>query len=658
MFRRPYLFLLLLGMGVGMGVVAAALSGIREMPPALEGPVDFAHEVHPILAEHCYQCHGGGRDRAGFNMDSREAILAGADIGDVVLPGNSAESYMVQLLLGTEDGLQMPPSGPGLSDEEISTLRAWIDQDLPWTLEVDAVEFADSLLEPRRPELPEGDGHPIDRLMAPYYEEHGIEPPEPVSDRAFARRVHYDIIGLPPSPEILEQFEADDHPEKRARLVQSLLQDNQGYAEHWMTFWNDALRNDFQGVGYIDGGRMHITNWLYNALYHNLPYDQFVTQLIVPTTGSEGFVKGIVWRGATNASQLPHMQAAQNVSQVFLGVNMKCASCHDSFTNQWTLEEAYGMASIFSEETLELIRCDSPTGQTSTPSFLFPNLGEIDPNLSRQGRQMQLARLVTDPENGRFARTMVNRLFSVFMGRALVEPLDDLDADPWHSDLLDWLAIDFVDHGYDIRHTIGQILSSEAYQLPVDRLYDAEEPYVFRGPLPRRLSAEQFIDTMSVITGAWGEEPRYHPPHQQEAYADMVRTWRTVNNPLMTALGRPARDQVTLRREKDPTTLQALELTNGETFAQLLERGVESLAEGALAAELNSNGDVVTHIYAHGLGRAPTETEERLAMALINGEEDAADVDSEGADATEVDRDGLADLLWVLSMLPEFQYLY
>lgn len=641
MIRKPYWLFAFLVITAMTGLLASALTSVKELPAALERPVDFAHEVHPIIAENCYQCHGGGRDRGGFNMDSRDAILAGSDIGEVVHPGNSAESYLIELLIGREDGLRMPPSGPGLSDLEISILRAWVDQELPWTLEVDAEAYAVSMLEPRRPELPAGNGHPIDRILNHYFAEQEITPPELVSDRVFARRVYYDIIGLPPSPEALAQFEADTTPDKRERLVSTLLRDNQGYAEHWITFWNDTLRNDFQGVGYIDGGRRHITAWLYKALHDNLPYDQFVTQLVVPTDESEGFVKGIIWRGATNSSQLPHMQAAQNVSQVFLGVNLKCASCHDSFTDQWTLDEAYGMASIFADGPLELVRCDTPTGRMSTPSFLFPSLGNIDENLTRQGRQMQLARLITAPDNGRFARTLVNRLFSEFFGRALVEPLDNLDATPWNSDLLDWLAMDFVDHGYDIRHTIGRILTSQAYQLPADVTYNPDEPYIFQGPLPRRLSAEQFIDTIAVITGSWGTEPRFHPPAPAETYANMVRAWRTTNNPLMQALGRPPRDQVTLRREEHPTTLQALELTNGDTFARLLDRGASLL----VSQEYETN-DLVRHIYRHGLNREPTEIEERLALALLNGESDRS---SEAE---------VADLLWAMALLPEFQYLY
>ena len=113
-----------------------------------------------------------------------------------------------------------------------------------------------------------------------------------------------------PSPEELNTFVADRHADKRARLVKKLLADNFNYAQNWMTFWNDALRNDYRGTGYIDGGRKQITHWLYSALLTNMPYDQFVSELISPNDDSSGFTKGIVWRGVVNASQKPQMQAA------------------------------------------------------------------------------------------------------------------------------------------------------------------------------------------------------------------------------------------------------------------------------------------------------------------------------------------------------------
>merc|ERR1712023_582787 len=150
-----------------------------------------------------------------------------------------------------------------------------------------------------------------------------------------------------------------------------------------------------------------------------------VRQLIAPpNSASEGFIKGIKWRGEVNSSQTLEIQFAQNVSQVFLGINMKCASCHDSFIDRWTLEEAYSLAAIFSERPLEINRCDKPTGKMATPKWIFPELGEVDAGADKKGRLQQLAALMTHPENGRFSRTLVNRIWHRLMGRGIVHPVD------------------------------------------------------------------------------------------------------------------------------------------------------------------------------------------------------------------------------------------
>ena len=169
-------------------------------------------------------------------------------------------------------------------------------------------------------------------------------------------------------------------------MIDELLANNQAYAEHWLSFWNDLLRNDYQGTGYIDGGRKQISAWLYRALVENKPFDEFVRELIAPSPESEGFIRGIKWRGNVNASQKQEVQFAQNVSQVFLGLNMKCASCHDSFIDRWTLAETYGLAAIYADAPLEMYRCDKPTGKMAEAAWMFPELGQIDPAAPREER--------------------------------------------------------------------------------------------------------------------------------------------------------------------------------------------------------------------------------------------------------------------------------
>ena len=491
---------------LSVGSVHAALSPEQraKLPPPATGTIDFKRDIQPIIEKSCVSCHGRGRNKGDFVVDTRETFLKGGDSGPSAVPGKSAESLVIELVSGADPDFIMPAKGTKLTPKEVGLMRAWIDQGMKWDPEITFAKQEPRNLRPRKVELPNGKGNPIDRLLASYLKSNKVKAPKPVDDRIFARRAYLDVIGLLPTVEELDQYVANRSANKRADLVRELLARKNDYAQHWMTFWNDMLRNDYRGTGYIDGGRKQITGWLYSALATNMPFDRFVAELVNPTPASEGFAKGIVWRGVVNASQTPEMQAAQNISQVFMGVNLKCASCHDSFINTWTLADAYGLASVYSDKPLELVECDKPTGKTALVKFIYPELGTIDASAPRPERLKRLAEIVTSSEDGRLSRTIVNRLWARFFGRGLVEPVDEMENAAWNADLLDWLAADLVAHKYDLKHTIQVMLTSAAYQMPaVAATEAAEKEFVFRGPTVRRLSAEQFLDAIGTITGVW-----------------------------------------------------------------------------------------------------------------------------------------------------------
>ncbi len=506
--------------------------------------IDFAHDVQPILSKRCAKCHSGTQRKGGLSINTRQSLLTGGESGRVVLAGKSGESKLIARVTATDDSERMPPEGEPLTKAQVDTLRRWINAGLPWE---DGFSFGRTFtrapLAPRRPTVPVGEGNPIDRFLA--IGNGANLPREFISDRHFARRASLDLIGLLPTPAELEEFVNDTAPNKREKLIDRLLADRRNYADHWLSFWNDLLRNAYQGTGFIDGGRKQITGWLYESLLTNKPYDQFVRELIEASPGAEGFAFGIKWRGTVNESQRREIQAAQSISQVFLGTNLKCASCHDSFVNDWKLTDAYALASVFADSPLELHRCDKPTGKPAAVAFLYPELGQIEAT-TRPERQKQLATLLTKPENGRFARVIVNRLWAKLMGRGLIEPLDNLDAEAWNRDLLDWLASDFVEHGHDMQHTLRLIATSRAYQLPsvgldvgrvatlAKNVGDAPSPHApgergngddafeFRGPLVKRLSAEQFVDAVTSLT----------------------KTWRPISLPLLRVDGRGQAGQI------------------------------------------------------------------------------------------------------------------
>ena len=507
---------------------------------------DFVNDVHPILASRCLGCHAGAKAMAGLDLTDRQAALR--VLGD----GKASASVLIARVEGRA-GRLMPPVGEKLSEKQIATLREWVDAGAPWG-DVSRKESNGwtAPLEPREVPLPAGSGHPVDRFT-------GRPAKGLASDRVFAHRAYLDLWGLTPTPEMLERFVTDRDPDKRAKLVDRLLADERMYAGHWMSWWNDLLHNDI-GVVY-HGDRKAITPWLERALRTNMPYTEMVEELLNPigAEAPEGFLIGVNWRGDVNASQMPYMQAAQNTAQVFLGINLKCASCHDSFVNKYKLKEAYGLAAMFSpQDELEVVRCDNKTGVKQGPQFLWPELGRVPAGASVSERRLAAARLFTSPRNGRLQRTIVNRYWQKLMGKGLVEPVDDMDAKPSNPDLLDWLAVEFARQGNDLKALLRLLMTSAEYQRA-----DA---------MPRRISAEQLTDTLSAVTGEWRVS--------QSGNVDrgfLARDWQLKSSPLTRALGRPIRDQVYTTRNSEATTFQGLELENGPTLALLLSRGARRL---------------------------------------------------------------------------------
>jgi hypothetical protein len=547
------------------GVAAAALL----LAAPLLHAVDFATQVHPILVTRCLPCHSGEKPPAGLSFADRASVLKGGVHGPAITPGDDKAS-LVMLRITHQKGALMPPVGEPLTSEQIATLAAWIDEGAVWPESTPAAATRwVSPIAPRLPGIPDGpEPNPIDRFINDYLRRHNLPPAQPVSDAVFARRVYFDLWGWPPTPDQLRQFVEDSNPNKRQHLVDTLLADRPVYAGNWISWWNDLLRND-TGVNY-QGDRKSITSWLLRALESNLSYKTMVSQLVNPVQKDDpdGFLIGVNWRGTVNASQTPYMQASQNTAQIFLGINLKCASCHDSFVNKYKLRESYGMAALFAPESkLELVRCDVKQGKYVTPQLLYPELGAVPEGASLADRHAAAAAFFTDERNGRVPRTIVNRYWQKLFGRGLVEPVDDMDSEPWDADLLDWLASDFAAHGSDLQYLLRLLMTSTAYQLPAQISPERpERSYIFRGPLVRRLTAEQFADSISVTTGQWRTIPQGND-------AIRVRDWELKISSLTSALGRPVRDQVFTTRDNRATTFQALDLVNGELLTNLLRRG-------------------------------------------------------------------------------------
>lgn len=737
-------------------------------------------------------------------MNTRSELLAGGESGEVVVAGDAASSRLIDVLKSTNDGEWMPPKGPRVSAAEIKTLENWINQGMPWDADITLGRSAwEPPLKPRDVALPAAHkerNHPIDRLLDFDLTNRDQMPPPLVSDASFLRRATLDAVGLLPTPEQLDAFLSDTAKDKREKQIEQLLSNDVAYADHWLTTWNDLLRNDYTGTGFITGGRKQITTWLYESLRENKPYDEFVRELIAPSNESAGFIDGIKWRGTVNSSQTQEIQFAQNISQVFLGINMKCASCHDSFIDRWTLSEAYSLAAIYAESPLELNRCDKPTGQIATAKWLFPELGDIDAAASKPERLKQLADLMTHPENGRFTRTVVNRIWERLMGRGIVHPVDAMHTQPWNEDLLDYLAVQFARDNFNLRAFIRFVMTSQAYQSQSVILNEAiGEDYVYSGPIAKRMTAEQLLDSIWQVTatnpnraeaevdrvieletpgpmleleaveplpisakwiwhqgevgkksqlrktfsldvvpraakllatcdnaftmkvngrkvaasknwqrpvyleithelqegensidvqaemfggaagfvcqivlwdgdeqqaivsdqtwearppkGSWSAALELKP-HGEAPWGDIlnagakaeargpsppVRAALVKNDFLMRSLGRPHRDQVVTTRPTELTTLQAIDLSNGDVLAAYLSKGAENLVnQGKSGAEL------ADWLFRFAFSRTPSDEERALLATITDDSSDAIVVE---------------DLLWVVFMQPEFQMI-
>lgn len=539
----------------GNGFVLASYKGALS-PQQVQ---DLNIQVRTIFAHNCYSCHGPVKVKGELRLDGRDYLMKGGKHGAILVPGSPEKSELMRrLTLSRDDKEAMPSKGKSLTKTEIATLELWIRQGAPWPAGPEKSLFRVAALEPRLPDLPpatEKLTNPIDRFVNVYFQKNKVAWQPLVDDRTYMRRVYLDVIGLLPPPDSVDSFEKNGSPNKRSELVQQLLNRDHDYVQHWTSFWNDALRNDYSGTGYITGGRTNISNWLYDALLKNKRYNLFVKELISPDKNSEGFIRGISWRGAINSSQRTEMQAAQNVSQVLLGLNLKCASCHNSFVSDWKLDDAYAFANLFCDSSLEINRCDKPTGRMAGRRLLFPELGTIDSNAKKADRLQQLADYLVQPKDGRLYRTLVNRIWAQLMGRGIVEPVDAMDNIPWSQDLIDWMAWDFVSGGYDIKKLIFSICTSATYQLPSVAVKEQgliEAPdFVFSGMLRRRLSSEQFTDAVSEML-----QPVYPDsvmaieflPKDIKTSIPFARASLVKNDAFQTILGRPNRETVSTSR--------------------------------------------------------------------------------------------------------------
>jgi hypothetical protein len=421
------------------------------------------------------------------------------------------------------------------------------------------------------PEVPRNNF--IDDLVFSKLKRVNLVPSPLSSDAEFLRRVYLDTVGLLPTLDESDRFLRSQDPQKRSKLIDELVERPE-FAEVWATRFSDLFR-----VGLFDqrakGGRQ-MYSWLRKAVLEDKPYDQMATELLT-ASGSLYFNPTANFYYITEFSEPDNI--ATNVSQVFLGLRLECARCHNHPWEKWTQEDFWGFAAFFgrmgvkdtyqndeSEITLK------PAGEVISPKTkkrIGPKYldGPAEHERLDEDVREKLARWMTSPDNPWFARALVNRVFKHYLGRGIVEPLDDFRVTnpPTDEPLLDALAKDFVKNGFHLKHTVRTILASRTYQLtsePNDS--NRHDSLNYSHYYVRRLLAEELIDVMSEVTGVSEKFPGYMLGTRAMTIPQGAPTY------FLQTFGRMKQREVICERDNQPDVAQAMHLITGDTIQHQL----------------------------------------------------------------------------------------
>jgi Protein of unknown function (DUF1549)/Protein of unknown function (DUF1553)/Bacterial Ig-like domain (group 2) len=469
-------------------------------------------------------------------------------------------------------------------------------------------------------------------------------PTETCSDSEFLRRVHLDLIGVLPSVDETRSFLGDVSPDKRARLVDSLLERPE-YAKFWALKWGDLLKLTGKLVGNEAVHKYY--RWIEDALRTDMPYDQFAQQLITASGSTLANPPANFYRTSTDMNE-----CVETISQVFLGARLQCAKCHNHPFERWTQDNYYGLAAFFNrvsrKETIrpgEMFIWSGDSGEVTQPRTgqqmkpWLPAQGSIDAPADQDRRQL-FAQWLTQSGNPFFAKIGANRIWSHLFSRGIVDPVDDFrDSNPATNEpLLAALANDFQQHNYSNKHLLRTILNSRTYQASYQtNESNREDTYYFSHQQPRLLKAEQLLDAVNHATGV------------SQVFGSLPADWKATQLPapdlvkvdFLKVFGQPERSTVcACERSSDSNLAMAIELFNGPLIHERL-RDATNRFRRALAAGLTPDA-VLDELYLAGLCRLPNDAERAAAVKHLNQKEDKAA--------------GFEDICWALLNTDEFLF--
>jgi hypothetical protein len=663
-------------------------------------------------------------------------MLTGGDAGPAIVRGKSGESLLIAVVTGAEGVTRMPLKKTPLTDAQIATLKAWIDggaaapaNDPPDDGKQGATHWA--FVPPTRPDLPDianlqsQISNPIDRFVLARLQEAKIAP-SPAADRVtLIRRVSLDLIGLPPTPEEVQEFLKDTRPDAYERLVERLLA-SPHYGEKWGRHWLDQARYADSNGYSIDSARTiwPYRDWVINAFNRDQPFDKFTIEQIagdmLPTATVEqkiatGFHRNtqINEEGGVDPEQFRNEAVSDRTvttGTVWLGLTLGCCRCHDHKYDPFTQKEFYQLFAF-------LNNCDEPNlpipsaagagapargpgagrggmgrggrgsttmvlAERATPRESYIHLGG---DFSRKGEtvtpavpaalhpltvsrdaesaersapnRLDLARWLVDPKNPLVARVTVNRIWQQYFGKGIVETENDFGAQgitPTHPELLDWLAVEFMEGGWSMKKVHRLIVTSATYRQSSANRPDLRETDPTNRLLARqnrlRLDAEMIRDSALVASGLLNRKvggPSVYPPQPEGVTAFTQRPhpwmtstgpdryrrgiyiffWRATPHPALLVFDAPDSMATCTRRLRSNTPLQALTLLNDQAYVEL----AQGLAT-RLVNEKSDDGDRLKLAVQLCLGREPDTKEfDRLKQFFdqqvkeYEGDSDAAE---------------------------------
>ena len=593
----------------------------------------YIEKIAPIFDKHCNRCHGE-KEQGEFSLLTRERILKGGESGEpAVVTGKPHESLLIELVSADRNDYRMPPQGKGLSKAEITELSKWINN----------------------------------RAPMPQSQQQQVVTPALAEPLAFLRRLFIDTIGLPPTLNEIAQFEKDcasiGQRSAKQKWIDRMLEDPR-WAENWVGYWQDALAENPNLLKPTLNNTGPFRFWILDSLNDNKPLDQFATELIM--------MRGSKWTGGAagfaiaSQNDSPMANKSHIIGNAFLGVEMKCARCHDAPYHPWKQGDLFQMAAMLDRKALKLPKTSSvppaffeaqsrkslievtlKPGESIKPQWPLDQIyADVPSDLlfnPTDTREVLSAKVTA---SRRFAEVMSNRIWKRLMGAGIVEPVHDWNNHPPSDpELLKLISDELIESGYNQKQLMRLIFSSDSYQRNATTSYSpsSTDPRFFAGPYRRRMTAEQIVDsalhaagqTMRTEMLTMDLEGTFKPDtFFNFGYPKRAWQFTTLANErdrpslalpraqaivdVLKAFGwRNSRPEPIDARDHTPNLVQPGVLANG-TFGSWLTRLSDNSKLTDLALENQSVEQLVEKMYLQLLTRRPTSSELREFTEVLS----------------------------------------